>query len=75
MIFGFYEPENYRKIQLDLHVDKNNVANPLQKSGFEYLDLTIIDLASQSSKHESTIPYVDSAGQQHEVILTVTNDG
>jgi len=52
MIFGFYEPENDRKIQLDLLVNRNNIANPLQQANFEYLGISIVDLVSQSNKYE-----------------------
>ena len=75
MIFGFYEPENERKIELRLLVDCNNIVNPLRKAGYEELEKKIVDLASNNNKHEERYHYVDSASQDHEIILTVNNDG
>jgi len=63
LIFGFYEPENARKIQLDLLIDKNDFSDPLSyRKMNEELAIRILDLASQSNKFEDRIAYQDSAG-------------
>lgn len=76
MIFGFYEPECERKIQLDLVIDRNDQAGRIayQQKQSE-VQIQIVDLANSSSYWDRHIYYQDVSGQEHDIVLSVTNDG
>ena len=75
MIFGFYEPENERKVQLDLFIDRNDFSNPITYRKVDDIrSLHILDLGVSGNK-EQHVEYHDLSGNEHDVCLSVTNDG
>ena len=77
MVFGFYEPENDKIVQLDLEIDKRNLRRPTTSGApnphsepFQVL----LDLGSPLNDKKVT-EYQDSAGQVMHVVVKLINDG
>ena len=76
MIFGLYEPENERKVKLDLEIDKNDFSsNTMYRKGEVVVQEQLVDLTEICNRKEWSIEFQDINGRTRYLALSLQNDG
>lgn len=78
MTFGFYEPENERKVDLRLLINKSGLRTPsATRNGEVFTKDLIYDLAKPRIEGEDseTFTYQDTSGNTNTIVVMMTNDG